>query len=321
MNEDLTVSEGRGSDADQRQGTATRTQDAVPGTAAQVLPIRIMSESDLQTTLKWSEMEGWNPGREDARLFRGADPEGWFMAHSDDEPVASVSAVRYGDNYGFIGMYICASMYRGRGHGLAVFNRGMVHLEGRVVGLDAVADQRKNYEKHGFLTAHRVVRFNGVLATGNTGVEGGHRHTVRELKNVGIQPVLIFDKKHFPAPREHSTRAWLTAPGHVVKVATDEEDGAVLGYGVLRPCVEGMKVAPLFATSVLVAEMLLRALATEVPPQTKVSMDVPDIHIDAMCLAERVGLSEVFEVYRMYRGTPPSFPTKCIFANTSMEIG
>ena len=86
------------------QVTTVAAPDAAPRATAQVLPVRVMNEADLKTAFMWSKTEGWNPGVEDSKAFHAADPEGWFMAHLDDEPVASLSAVKYGDNYGFIGM-------------------------------------------------------------------------------------------------------------------------------------------------------------------------------------------------------------------------
>lgn len=86
------------------RATTVAAPDAAFRATAQVLPVRPMSEADLKTAFTWSKTEGWNPGVEDAKAYYAADPEGWFMAHLDAEPVASLSAVKYGDNYGFIGM-------------------------------------------------------------------------------------------------------------------------------------------------------------------------------------------------------------------------
>ena len=39
----------------------------------------------------------------------------------------------------------------------------MARLEGRVVGLDGVVDQQANYQRSGFVLAHRNIRFGGVV--------------------------------------------------------------------------------------------------------------------------------------------------------------
>lgn len=309
--------------------------------------IGVMSEDDLRKVLEWAAKEGWNPGRQGAKPFRMADREGFFVAktHEGGEPVAGISAVRYGEQYGFIGLYICAQQFRGRGHGMAVFWHAMRHLEGRVIGLDAVAAQQANYAKQGFVLAHQTVRFGGELAVDNSTAssppptkkieeddDGAHHGLVvqavvthEEEDQDLVDLVSAYDDEHTPAPRPEFTRAWLTAPGHIARVAI--EDGAVKGYGVLRPCtVEGAKIAPLFATSVEVAELLARELAaasvsSRASATVKVFLDVPEPNNEGVRLAERLGLSKMWKTGRMYRGPAPKLPLDRIFGVTSLELG
>ena len=53
-------------------------------------------------------------------------------------------------------------------------------------------------------------------------------------------------------------RAWLSAPGHVARVAIVGEE--VKGYGVIRPSSDSLRIGPVFAESVDVVDMLIRAL-------------------------------------------------------------
>lgn len=52
---------------------------------------------------------------------------------------------------GFIGVYIVDEAYRGKGYGKPLFDHTMNYLKERIIGLDAVEEQIKNYEKSGFL--------------------------------------------------------------------------------------------------------------------------------------------------------------------------
>lgn len=306
--------------------------------------IAIMTEDDLVNILEWAAKEGWNPGRQDALPFRMADRQGFFVVktHEAGEPVAAISAVRYGEQYGFIGLYICAPQFRGRGHGMAVFRHAMRHLEGRVMGLDAVVAQQSNYSKQGFILAHQTVRFGGEL-TMNTSrtlgptttkiveddddrVHGLVVQVVTQGEEDLVDLVCAYDDEHTPAPRREFTRAWLTAPGHIARVAM--ADGVVKGYGVLRPCItEGAKIAPLFAASFEVAELLARALlvAASVSSRSsspaKVFLDVPEPNDEGILLAERLGLHKMWETGRMYRGPAPKLPLDRIFGVTSLELG
>ncbi len=224
---------------------------------------------------------------------------------------ASISVIRYGATFGFLGFYIVVPEHRGQGHGVALWRAGMARLESRVVGLDGVVDQQANYAKSGFVLAHRNIRFGGV-------VEVAAPDDPRLVAPAGPDAVIAFDKPFFPAPRARFMRAWLTAPGHVVRALV--ENGAVTGYGVLRPCREGAKIGPLFATSEADAETLFRALAAQAPPGP-VFLDVPEPNAAALRLARRHGLSPSFETARMYRGAAPELPLAGIFGITSFELG
>jgi RimJ/RimL family protein N-acetyltransferase len=48
------------------------------------------------------------------------------------QPVASISVVRYGAGFGFLGFYIVVPRHRGQGHGIALWRAGMARLEGPV---------------------------------------------------------------------------------------------------------------------------------------------------------------------------------------------
>ena len=111
------------------------------------LRIITMSRNDIDIAVNWAANEGWNPGLHDADSFYSADPDGFLMGRLDDKPVSIVSAIRYGDTFGFIGFYIVKPEFRGSGYGMQVWKAGMKRLEGRNIGLDGVIEQQSNYQK------------------------------------------------------------------------------------------------------------------------------------------------------------------------------
>jgi hypothetical protein len=50
-------------------------------------------------------------------------------------------------------------------------------------------------------------------------------------------------------------------------------------------------------------------------------LDVPEINADAMALADRHGMDEVFGCARMYHGTAPELPWNHIYGVTTFELG
>lgn len=275
------------------------------------LQIRPMTRTDLAIAIGWAAAEGWNPGLADAGPFAAEDAQGFLMGWLGDQPVSSISVVRYGAGYGFLGFYIVVPRHRGQGHGIALWRAGMVRLAGRVVGLDGVVGQQANYAKSGYSLAHRDIRFGGMVNCA--------RPIDPRLRSPGdLDAIIAFDQPFFPAPRERFLRAWLTEPGHVVRTLV--EDGAVAGYGVLRPCGEGAKIGPLFAATEGDADLLFQALAAEAPPGP-VFLDLPEPNAAALRLAERHGLTASFETARMYCGPAPDLPLRRIFGITTMELG
>ena len=58
--------------------------------------IRTMSPREVDTAVEWAAAEGWNPGWHDGACFRAADPNGFLVGLLDDEPIATISVVKYG---------------------------------------------------------------------------------------------------------------------------------------------------------------------------------------------------------------------------------
>ena len=51
------------------------------------------------------------------------------------------------------------------------------------------------------------------------------------------------------------------------------------------------------------------------------TLDTPEANPAAVALAERYGMTPVFETARMYRGGDPGLPAARIFGITSFELG
>ena len=79
--------------------------------------IRPMTRPELDLAVEWAAAEGWNPGLYDADSFYAADPTGFLIGLLNDEPIAVISVVKYGQAFGFLGFYIVRPEYRGQGYG------------------------------------------------------------------------------------------------------------------------------------------------------------------------------------------------------------
>jgi len=281
-----------------------------------LLRIRAMTRADLDMAIEWAAAEGWNPGLHDADTFLAADPGGFLLGLLESEPVATISAVRYGAHFGFIGFYIVRPESRGQGHGIALWRHAMERLAGRTIGLDGVVAQQDSYRRSGFELAWNNVRHEGVARSCERPDSG----------DVSIDPVrqatpelLEYDAAFFPDDRRRFVQHWTTQRGSTALAA--RRGGLLAGYGVIRPCRVGFKIGPLFADDADVADRLLRALISRVPAGEPIQLDTPAAHPLALELARSHGMRPVFDTARMYAGVAPDLPIRRLFGITSFELG
>lgn len=273
-----------------------------------------MSRSDLATVIAWAAREGWNPGLHDVGPLHGIDPDGFYMGWLGEGPVASMSCVRYSDGYGFIGFYIVEPTLRRHGLGLALWNAALEHVKGCVVGLDGVVAQQDNYRRGGFELAWYNVRYQG----------WGHESDAQDQRVVSLSSLPFdmlarYDHAFHPVPRPAFLQAWIQMPqSHALGWL---EDGELRGYGVMRACQEGYKLAPLCADTPAIADALFEGLCAQVPRAEPVFMDMPESNPQAVQLAARHGMQATFHTARMYRGPAPPLALPRLYGLTTLEVG
>lgn len=273
-----------------------------------------MQRADLDLVVDWAAAEGWNPGRHDAAAFFATDPTGFWLGELGGEPIASISAVKYGAAYAFVGFYIVKPEHRGRGYGLRLWQAALASVADRVVGLDGVVAQQDNYRKSGFALAYRNSRYEGT-AGGAAPADAG----IVPLADVPAAALAAYDRGCYPAERPAFLAAWLRQPERVAFGLM--RGGRLAGYGMARPSRTGFRIGPLFADTPDGAETLFAALKSRLPAGAPVFMDVPESNAAAVALATRHGMKSVFDTARMYTGRAPALPMERIFGVTSLELG
>ena len=273
--------------------------------------MRRMTRQDLELAARWAADEGWNPGRSDAERFYAADPNGFLAGSLDGKPVASLSAVAYDSKFGFLGFYIVKPELRGLGYGIRLWQAGMDYLGTRNIGLDGVLAQQRNYEKSGFTAVYHNIR--------HEGVGGGEAPSgIAKLSSIDFHNLVEYDAPLFATRRPTFLRGWIHQPGATAVAAL--KNGKLAGYGVIRPCIRGFKIGPLFADHESIAEELFQAMAATASDQP-IILDVPEINGAALTLARRHKLQPVFETVRMYNKVAPPLDVNRIYGVTTFELG
>ncbi len=168
-----------------------------------------MNRSEVDFAIDWAAEEGWNPGIHDADCFYGADPNGFLIGYLGDEPIATISVIKYSETYGFLGFYIVKPEYRGKGYGIKIWNAGLEYLKTQNIGLDGVVDQQSNYHKSGFKLAHRNIRYEGY------GGDYSYEYPeIVELSSLQFDIIDSYDRAFSPAARTQFLNSWINQSGH-----------------------------------------------------------------------------------------------------------
>lgn len=273
--------------------------------------IRNATLEDLDFFFTLAKNEGWDPGLHDALPLYSIDPNGFYISELDGKKIGCISVVAYNDAFGFVGFYIIIPEYRGRGWGLQLWNHAMKHLGNRCVGLDGVIAQQENYKKSHFQFYYRNIRFEG------RGASSGST-TLIDLHKIPFETLLEYDLPIFGLARRTFLRCWIEMPNaySLAKV----EHNQLKGYGLIRQCVNGFKIGPLFADDLDIAQEIYAGLCHQAG-DNPVFIDVPEVNPLAMKLIHDAGLKTVFETARMYNKSPPKQQLNKVFGVTTFEVG
>lgn len=277
--------------------------------------IRKMKRSELDLAVEWAAKEGWNPGLYDGNSFYETDRKGFLMGFLDTEPISSISAISYGDDYGFLGFYIVKPEYRNKGYGIQIWNAALKHMGNKNIGLDGVVAQQESYKKSGFNLAYRNIRYAGKASINNS-YDSVETIPVSEIP---FELLVMYDSKMFSTSRSKFLRLWIPQPQSLVIGILEE--GNIKSYGMIRKCRVGYKVGPLFAENGRYADIIFSKLMKFAGVDEPVFLDVPEPNKEGIKLAKRYVMKPVFETARMYTKTQPEINLNKVFGVTSFELG
>ncbi|GAB1372459.1 GNAT family N-acetyltransferase [Candidatus Kapaibacterium sp.] len=276
------------------------------------ITIRNMELPELEIATYLAYKEGWNPGIADGLAFYQQDPCGFFLAEIDGRVVGCISAVKYSDNYGFIGFYVVDEEYRNSPAGTLLARKALKYLQGYNIGIDGVLSRVSNYERIGFRYAHNNARYEGI------GGKYNYSQNIVLAATIPVNEICDYDRLCFPALRTKFIDAWINLPNS--KTFCYVEKNKLMGYGTIRQCRKGYKIGPLFADNEIIANELFKALSG-IAVDELIYLDVSLINKVAVKLADRYEMKKVFETIRMYTISQPDIQMEKVFGITSFELG
>lgn len=286
------------------------------------LVLRNMTRGEVDELVEWAALEGWNPGLHDADAYWATDPEAFIAAELKGELIGGGAITAYGDDFGFMGLFVVRPEFRGKGYGntlwLARRDRLKARLKsGATIGMDGVFDMEPYYAKGGFVRSQKHLRYAGeITSTMTHSNEQGLE--ILPVDQVPFEQLLEYDRRCFPVAREKFLRAWLAIPESLALGAL--RNGRLCGYGVIRRSRTGCRVGPLFADDLAAAQTVLNELAAFGAGQL-IHLDVPENNPEAVALARALEMEKVFGCARMYLGPFPEMDYERVFGVTTLELG
>ncbi len=214
--------------------------------------------------------EGWMPALDDHTLYYNTDPTGFYIGELNGKPIALLSVVKYGDNFGFVGLYIVLKEYRGQGYGLKLFKEvlGPFFTSEYNLALDGVQSMVAMYRQWGFVDAFVSTRAQLNVATALEKLKNFNSPSdvlVQSASAVDFNKLSAYDSEVFGAPHQLFLQGLLDGPNTITMAATNQ-NGDVVGFVAARKMIileDRWRLAPLFADNAQIARVLLKVIFKE----------------------------------------------------------
>ncbi len=279
------------------------------------ISIRVLSDADLEVAdaILNSAFQRGESRIEELRLYRGMQPDGWFLASRNGSPVGVVGSKLYRE-FAYVGSMAVHQDAQRQGVGLALMRYVLAWIDSRRLAsvlLDASEAGQNLYEKLGFIAYDRtyVFRQRGIMQV---------HETSRRIEIISVREMdelVAWDAEAFGAPRADVLGALLNAfPGRAVMLRNERNQ--IAGYVFAQR----NRIGPWIARRSEDAEVLLRA-ALSLPYDGAVSVVAPEINRSAVELLARYGFSPVRINRHMGRGNEGSRKRENIYGQTSLGMG
>jgi GNAT superfamily N-acetyltransferase len=259
---------------------------------------RKMEWTDIPSGLSLCRSAGWNQLSRDWEIFLMLDPQANRVCVDDEgNVVGTVTTIRYGNHFAWIGMVLVDPNHQRKGIGLGLLEQSMQVLKNQnCIKLDATPAGRQVYVKLGFEDEYELSRMSA-SAINNQHLVPSPIATA--LTSDNFEHVKAFDQKVFGADRMMLLSQMLDgAPDLAFQIT---EDDHLKGYCFGRAGYRYTHIGPVVATNIEVAKDLVSAALKHIGNQP-VILDV--LHHDESLRdwLKSVGFSVLRPFIRMYRG-------------------
>ncbi|CAK9303781.1 unnamed protein product [Gordionus sp. m RMFG-2023] len=282
--------------------------------------IRNLYINEIVELYNWSVEEfGYRAHCDYVKSLYNCYPSGWTVAVNEKgKIIGTISGVNMNDDQAFGILFAVKKCYRCHGIGAHLWKVGLNHFGNRNLGVNAVESEIAPNEKLGMKLAFRMSRYSGKLTLRVMNslklkfifqAPISNNFIFTKLSNIQEssqaskwnQKVLLHSLVEYDAQINKISRAQFLeeAVNHFENtvtiicteetiIANDEDQNdmieqlpKVVGYGMLRPRIEGCSIGPLYADSPVLAESIFRHLINYVTePNTLIDITIIDDSFD-----------------------------------------
>jgi GNAT superfamily N-acetyltransferase len=262
------------------------------------MTLRKMEWNDIPSGLSLCRSAGWNQLSRDWEIFLVLDPQGNRVCVNDEgNVVGTVTTIRYGNHFAWIGMVLVDPNHQRKGIGLGLLEESIQILKNEnCIKLDATPAGRQVYVKLGFEDEYELSRMSA------SAINTQHLTSspiATALTSDNFEQVKLFDLKVFGADRMMLLSQMLDGAPDLAFQLTEEDH--LKGYCFGRAGYRYTHIGPVVATSVEVAKDLVSAALKHLGNKP-VILDV--LHHDESWQdwLKSIGFSTLRPFIRMYRG-------------------
>jgi creatinine amidohydrolase/Fe(II)-dependent formamide hydrolase-like protein/GNAT superfamily N-acetyltransferase len=293
---------------------AEQSRYAGPGGIA----VRPMTARDVGDGMRLARLAGWNQTEDDWRRFFEAPSCTCHAAVHDGRVVGTVTALRYGDDLGWVGMMLVDPAFRRRGIGGLLLRHAVDDLSAcRAVKLDATPAGEPLYATLGFVGESRLHR---LTHAGLPGLPDGP--AVRDIQPVTEENwagIAALDRSVSGADRGWLLRA--LADDDPARAFCLVRSGRTEGFCLGRRGTNYHQIGPIVASraedAIHLAQAAMHSLAGR-----PIVLDVPDTQPAFLGWLSDLGFIRQRPFLRMVRAqTPEPIPQDSLFAICGPELG
>jgi len=261
--------------------------------------ITVLSDQYIGEAYQLIQNEGWTVSEQDFRTLLAFTGTHAFMILIREEVIGMIVAIGY-DTFGFLGNLIVSPSFRHKGYGTLLLQKAITSLSDMniaMIMLDAVPQAVPLYQRLGFQSICKSLRFRGKLSHEETGYLP---NLTEKMTSGNFGDVISLDRQVFGADRSDLLKTQFKLYSQFCH--TIYRDGKISGYIMATPYQDLLKIGPWICTEQeSTPEILLQQVSSSMPA-SDIYLGILEKTTKSVDIMHRLNISMQFHSMRMTFG-------------------